>query len=263
VRGARDDPPVCCFSRPVKHVSQTQLFARASTGNRQLLAYSMSFAAREDLAMILPLPVPPAPPEDAVRFIDMSGYPDFFADLRKGFPPIYLPQPKGRSLLPRASAERTLKVHAVGDFEASFVPKHSDFARLDERFRLSNNVWNQLPRYHDYGFAVFKLKGSRRWLFGARTRSVHPMAFELPRRDPQALFFPTVHVHDGQVHAEAHFDHSLYCQADDARASGWERSRAPAKTFVRVAATGGLVDGEQPCRRRVLLGLQANDDVVV
>ena len=42
------------------------------------------------------------------------------------------------------------------------------------------------------------------------------MAFEFPTRDAARLFFPTVHVHDGSFHPMAHFDHSLYCQRDDA-----------------------------------------------
>lgn len=35
------------------------------------------------------------------------------------------------------------------------------------------------------------------------------MAFVLPRRDGRFVFFPTVHVHDGEVHPTAAFDDTL------------------------------------------------------
>src|SRR5262249_51979047 len=156
------DVPMCCFSQPVELVADTNIFARSDNG-RQFLVYSMSYAARSELAMVLPLPVPPGPSEDAVRFINLQRYPTFFDDLRRGFPP--------RMLYPRCLGARAisldapkLRVHDVGDFEASFVPRIADFDRLDERFRIPPDVWARLPAYHDFGFAVFKLKASAsRW----------------------------------------------------------------------------------------------------
>ena len=50
-----------------------------------VLGYSMTISAREDLAMVLPLPVPPNSPERAVRFISLEGYPNFFTDMDRGF----------------------------------------------------------------------------------------------------------------------------------------------------------------------------------
>lgn len=90
-----------------------------------------------------------------------------------------------------APAAAPLRVHEVGSFEASFVPSLADFSRLDARFRLPDGLWEGLPIYADYGFAVFKLK--------AGERKVHPMAFEFASRDRRQLFFPTVHIHDGQI----------------------------------------------------------------
>jgi hypothetical protein len=46
----------------------------------------------------------------------------------------------------------------------------------------------------------------------AGTHRIHPMALTFPTRDPRRLFFPTLHVHDGQFHARARFDHKLYFQ---------------------------------------------------
>src|SRR6266478_4690095 len=77
---------MCCFSRPVDRVANTNIFARSGKEGRQFLVYSMSLSAKEDLAMILPIPVPKKSKDDAVRFINLEKYPDFFKDLRAGFP---------------------------------------------------------------------------------------------------------------------------------------------------------------------------------
>src|SRR4051794_3567326 len=77
---------MCCFSKPVTHVSATNIFARTNGAARQFLVYAMSIQAKEDLAMVLPLPVKPGTDEKGVSFIDLKGYPDFFSDLDKGFP---------------------------------------------------------------------------------------------------------------------------------------------------------------------------------
>jgi hypothetical protein len=43
------------------------------------------------------------------------------------------------------------------------------------------------------------------------------MAFEFVTRQPDTLFFPTLHVHDGLVHESAKFDHYLYYQGENIR----------------------------------------------
>lgn len=203
-----------------------------------MLVYGMTFDASEDLAMILPIPVPAGSPEDAVRFIDLSACPTFFDDLSELFPVVHPPSYGGPGAVRAAPESANLVVHDVGEFEASFVPTPRDFERLDSRFRLPGEVWDALPEYADWGFCVFKLRSpSRGGLFGlfksskaraagAGGRTHHPMAFDFPRRDKGALFFPTVHVHDGLVHPTAHFDHELFCQVEPELESlvDWPRS---------------------------------------
>ena len=77
---------MCCFSRAVQKVADTNIFARPSKDGRQYLVYAMTFASKEDLAMILPLPTPKGSPENALRFINLEKYTDFFKDLAAGFP---------------------------------------------------------------------------------------------------------------------------------------------------------------------------------
>lgn len=120
----------------------------------------------------------------------------------------------------------------VGAFEASFVPRASDFDRLDPRFSLPSTLWDGIAAVGGFGFVVFKLRVSPpprglldRVLGRVPVASVafHPMAFWFPRRDRERLFFPTLHVHDGEAHPRARFDHVLYAQAS-APSEGWETS---------------------------------------
>ena len=246
---------MCIFSLLVSSVANTNIFARSSSGGRQFLVYSMQYQADSELAMILPLPTPVSPPEDAVRFIDLSSYPQFFEDMSDGFLQMSRGQPAAVALGDTAM----LKVHEVGSFQASFVPHLRDFARLDSRFRLPDQAWEQMPQYCDYAFAVFKLK--------AGAKEVHPMAFEFPRRNLQYLFFPTVHVHNGIVEPTADFDHSLYfqrpAQVDVPVDSDLMNSFGPAREFMDIARTQGIVDADMTIQMKSLQGFDINTDVVV
>lgn len=204
-------------------VSGTSIFARHCARGRQVLVYSMRVFARTPTAMILPLPVTSGSGEQALRFIDLSGYAKFFEEMDAACRPTVEALSVGAAEAVSADlAVPMLKVEDVGDFEASFAPTRDDLRRLDPRFQLPPEVWDEMPDYSDWGFAVFQLKleaSEAAWRSG---RKVHPMAFEFPTRSPARLFFPTVHVHDGGFHSTAHFDHSLYCQREDAQ----ERFRA-------------------------------------
>jgi hypothetical protein len=244
---------MCCFSQNVDVVADTNIFARGSTDGRQFLVYSMRFAAARDLAMILPIPTPKDSPEDAVRFVNLEKYEAFFDDLRKGFP---VPRSKGDAK-EGSPPKGKLAVVEVGRFVASFVPSVKDFARLDEQFRLPEGVWDRLPQYKEFGFAVFKLKKPQKG-----EQQVHPMAFEFPRAARQVLFFPTVHIHDGMVHPKANFDHALFCQVEDPPPV-WEESPSLADVFVRVKDAQGIVDGNAHVYRRLMKGPFDNKDVVI
>lgn len=250
---------MCCFSAPVDAVSRTRIFARSSEKGRQYLAYEMHFSAKQDLAMILPIPVPAKPADDAVRFVSLKDYRAFFDALDSMFP-----KPRSLGLEPKpaapeaAVASAPLPVVEVGDFEASFVPSVPEFSRLDARFRLPEGTWDKLPAYRSYGFAVFKLKPG--------TRRAHPMAFEFPRANPDRLFFPTVHIHDGTVQEKAEFDHELYCQSAEGEALGlqvWDESPGLPANFVLVDKTQGLVAADRHVYRHVVKGERKNEDVIV
>jgi hypothetical protein len=232
-------------------VTETQIFARVD-GDTQWLAYQMRVDTPSDVAMILPVPVVPGSGDHALAFVDLSGYDRFFKDLASLFPTLLSPdwQPYAKGAL-RGRASK-LVVHDVGSFEASYVPALADFSRLDPRFRLPETVWSALPQYSDWGFAVFKLKKGR-------AKRIHPMAFRFPTRDPARIFFPTIHVHDGELHPKASFDHTLYFQPPSSR-SGDVISEDPARTWIDPARACGLVDVDSCVGKRSILGLHDNED---
>lgn len=249
---------MCCFSGKVDSVHSTRIFARAAGGGRQFLAYMMAYEAGADLAMILPLPVQLPSEEKAVRFINLEKAPKLFDDFAQAFP-----QEPGKSrgavgADSQPAQSKRLDVQQVGSFEASYVPSVADFARLDERFRIAPGIWAKIPGYGDFGFAVFKLKQGK--------FTVHPMGMSFPPRDPRRLFFPTVHIHDGQVHDRAEFDHTLYLQAGpaDDRDPGehplWTESAKTAGQVLQIENTAGLVAGDLHLWRRRMTGLLRNRD---
>lgn len=242
---------MCCFSGKVS-VSGTNIFARASKDGRQFLVYSMKFSSADDVAMILPIPTPKQSAEDAVKFINLEKYEDFFTDMLKGFP---VPPSRG-SKGDFGPAPGGLKVVEVGKYVASFVPAIKDFARLDKQFRLPEGVWEKLPQYKDFGFAVFKLKKPQ-----MDVQKVHPMAFEFPRTDKGVLFFPTVHIHDRTVPAKARFDHSLFCQLGEGAPRGWRESDGLAESFIKIKDTQGIVDGKAHVYWKTMVGSFENKDV--
>lgn len=235
---------MCCFSGRVESVSDTRIFARLD-GGAQVLVYAMSVDTKAENAMVLPIPTAREAGESAVEFVSLEGHPGFFEDLDGLF--IAALSDSGS-----LSLAAPLAVRQVGAFEASFVPSSSDFGRLDPRFRLPPSLWRDVPEARDCGFAVFQLSAGR--------RSVHPMAFRFATREPEALFFPTLHLHDGSFHELADFDHWLYAQAPEGL--DWEIS----DSFVSPESAGksrGLARAGLPVHRRRVRGTFPNHDLWV
>ncbi len=238
------------------HVADTSIFARRIDAATQALVYSMQLTVAGEVAMILPLPVAPGAGEAALSFVSLEEHPRFFEDLASLFAEPELLASKGGISRLAPQAKPKLVVHEVGAFEASFVPTMADFGRLDERFRLPDSVWRGLGEYADYGFAVFRLNPGK-------AKRIHPMAFRFETRDPARLFFPTVHVHDGQVHREADFDHSLYYQRPPGADGSATAAGASADVLSALEADKevlGLVATGERVSRRNLRGTLPNRD---
>ena len=267
---------MCIFSQPVVSVTDTNIFARLESDGWQHLVYQMNFETKSNNAIILPLPVKlPAKEQKSLEFVSLKGYENFFKDLKKGFPVVLPDRPsRSGSLGIISNQAKMLKVHDVGDFIASFVPSIPDFDRLDKQFRIKKESWDLLPSYADYGFAVFQLKGLK--------GKPHPMAFKFQSRlgaaKDTSVFFPTVHIHDGEVHAREEFDHSLFLQATEYDqacgeykkrgmlvtdpATGYVRSKWKAKEFCDIKKSKGIIDGDLLVHRLEMRGRLKNEDVL-
>jgi hypothetical protein len=192
-----------------------------------------------------------------VRFIDLKEYPAFFQHVSYAFLPTAAASKEDSLMYMGMGSRSKLEVQKVGSYDASYVPTVADFSRLDERFRLPDGTWEKLPAYKDWGFAVFKLRDG--------DQQYHPMAFAFDRKSDAALFFPTVHIHDGKVHSNANFDHILYCQPGEPglALNGWKESFGPASTFVNVEKARGVVDGTRHFYRYEIKARRPNRDIYV
>jgi hypothetical protein len=225
------------------------MFARMIAPGVQGLAYSLTIAAKQDVAMILPLPVRPGSGPAAVRFVDLSAHANMFRELAALFPE----PPRLRGGFAVTALRQRLEVYTVGSFIASYVPTRADFSRLDPRFQVPDVLFRAVPEYGDYGFAVFQLAP------GANT--VHPMAFTFPTREVERLFFPCVHLHDGTWHMTAAFDHALYYQHPRIKILGATNEGDPCSTVLPARDYAKLVEPSVPMLRRELRGVEPNADV--
>jgi hypothetical protein len=260
---------MCCFSvarpaswlgrlfRPKVYVARTNILGRMISPGVQALAYGMDLASERAVAMVLPLPVVPGSGDDAVRFISLEEHPTMFMRLSVLFD-VWQTRSAPKSGGPLRLATSKLVVHKIGSFVASYVPTRADFSRLDPRFRLPDVLFNAIPAYADYGFAVFQLAPDE--------STIHPMAFSFPTRDPERLFFPTVHLHDGTFHPAAKFDHSLYYQHPRCTTPGepphnlFGTQNDEVSFLTSEEGFEGLVEPGRPLLRRPLRGKLPNAD---
>ena len=129
-------------------------------------------------------------------------------------------------------------------------------------------TWSKIPGYEKFGFVVFQL--------AAGSLKPHPMAFEFPTKNG-GLFFPTVHIHDGDVHDVEEFDHVLYMQHAglDSQVYAYQnsnvedeateliRSKYRASHFCDIEKACGLVDGNLLLHRKMVYGKLPNTDTVI
>lgn len=248
---------MCIFARTVKSVAKTHIFVRYNpTTRRMATVYQMEVGLMGENAMILPIP------GSHVEFVNLEDYPDFFKDMDKLFPENITKSVK-RGLF--SSTRNTLEVVEVGNYIASFVSTMNDWDRIDPIFRLKNNCWVEMPDYSDFGFVVFQLKFA-----SERTSKFHPMAYTYNVEEANTLFFPTTHVHDGEVELQSDYDHKLYFQMSDnfheVPSGGdlrWKIGEIMPSGRMNIAATKGLVSPVLPICRCEVKGKRNNADYIV
>ena len=260
---------MCIFSQPVESVNDTKIFARKTKKGAQYLVYQMNYSSVGTNAMILPIPTTRYVTEEkGFQFIDLSNYESFFDDLAQGFP--YVAPKVGFccSSDQKSDSLSNLAVYKVGSYVASFVPSLSEFERLDPRFVLPKETWDKVPEYENYSFVVFQLSEGE-----ARP---HPMAFRFDSK-LKDIYFPTMHIHDGEVHEREAFDHTLYLQHAwlDSQVSSYVnhhvadsmtdlvRSKFPANQFCQIEDSLGIVLPDLLVHKKILVGQLENCDYLV
>jgi hypothetical protein len=233
------------FSGDVSRVAKTRIFARPTDHATQVLVYQMEYAAENEVALILPLPTPPGSLADAVRFLDLADYPEFFQNLRDGFA-IARSAPTHD-----AKTANPAPLQQVESLDTFFLPSRADMTQLNSPIRIDVAVWDRLPEYHDYGFAVFQLPPG--------DQTLPPLALEFPMRNPNLLYFPTLELHHGTLNQDAYFDYDLFCQAH----AGWMRSYDIAFAFMDIDRSKGVLTAHQRVERFTVLGMHPNSDIVI
>lgn len=244
------------FSTPVRVASTFNFFARANA-DHQFLACNFRYEADAPFTLFLPLPTPSDAPANAVRFINLSGYDEFFSDLRRGFP--NLTRDTGKQSFTDRLREKVrdwLDLDTT-QIEFAFFPNRTVLANMREHWPVSDAVWSDLEPYADCGLVGLKLE--------AGANRLPPIAFEFPRRNPDELTFPTAH--NLPPTAAAHLRHALYAQTAQ-RSLQWRISinaedERPirARDFVKADRTLGLIEPDQPIVSRRLVGPAENVDV--
>ena len=238
---------MCIFSGDVRSVSATRIFARATDDGRPCLVYSMTVELDREVAMVLPVPIARGDArDDALTFIDLSGYPDLFEELDAGFA-----QPQAMSIgsLLGLKTRQPLVVHQVGAFVASYVPSIADLERLDARFRVPRAVF-EAQSYADWAFAVFQLERA-----GA-ARTIHPMAFVFPTRRPGALFFPDAarpQGREGRADREVRSRVVLPAREATEDPAGTRRSCRSGSSRLPNVVARGVLDPDAPVHRQLHL----------
>lgn len=236
---------MCMFLGGQVKVAGTNIYSRHIDRNRTFLAYQMRYAAKENVAMVLPVWTLPG---HAIEFVDLSKHRDFFKTLAR----ITDPTPFGlRSRGGSRSLSSEIPLERVGDYVASWVPSVDRLQDLNQALTIAPGAIETIARrYALFGFAVFKLAPA------LRGEEPHPMAFTYNHRSDE-LFFPCVHLHDGEgISKTETFDHVLYAQTE-----GGELPSDPTLELFKVEET--LHDWIVPgyLSKVSIRGVRANRDV--
>lgn len=275
---------MCIFSREVKSVSATKIFASIAYADlpwigpgrrpyvRQTLVYENQYAASDELAMVLPIPA--ALGSSSIELIDMSSRRKFFEALEALFSDPYTKSLGGRGRFMTRGGP--LPVISCGDYLVSICPRQEDMKQLHPMFQVDSDIWDDesLQHYRSYSFVVAKLK--------AGTQKMSPLAFSFVSKLASAVYFPTLHVHDGRLPARAEFDHTLYLEAPPySSVSQLERDSqfeavygGPGEAWelykgwrIRESDVSdpleGFLHNDRHLTRRVINGEQHNGDILV
>jgi hypothetical protein len=202
---------MCCFSKEVESVSNTQICVLPSTLNGadcQTVVYSCEVSMKrggKQTAMILPAFNPGNNP-DNILLHDMSDCRYFFTDLDRL---IQKPTYKSAVMQTNSWSESSapLKVKQVGAYKVSVAPSLQDLKRIDQsvlpiNLDLLKEFDKRYSAEHSYVVAAFDPDGPQSAEFS-------PFAYT-HLKSPLGWFVPTLHFHSSKMQPAEEFDHTIY-----------------------------------------------------
>lgn len=202
---------MCIIADEVESVKATHILVAKSGPNQQLTVYSNKVATNVDNVMLLPVP------SDEVEFLDFTGYTDIFVKLQTLF---RRRNTFGMEMYGDSNDNyRSLKVHKVGSYLASFAKNLGELEHIDKKVfsTLNLQLLELMHKYYkpteivpNFGFIICKLNKGPQYEY-------HPFAYRHKMYNDNTLFIPTrhVHIHNNNFvnkidREEEHWDHKIY-----------------------------------------------------
>lgn len=202
---------MCCFSRPVYSVSNTEIFV-CDAGVRQITVYGNRVQLKDGAptAMILPVPCSAANAAKegcGITVHDMSHAGPLFERMFELFPSGSLSRHTDSLDAKSNTQSSPLAVHRSGSYRYTIVPTLADFGRLRrEVFSIdpASPLAALFAAHYASGFAFLVCIIDASATFA-------PIAYEHDKHASGAVFVPTRHYHgDGADEATAHdWDHQI------------------------------------------------------
>jgi hypothetical protein len=234
------------FTSFVKVIGPTKFFARR-VEDRQFLACEFSYASDGMTALVIPIPVSNTNRDRSVKVINLSTYRNFFDHLSRVFPRENTTKQKAQPILQYVN-------HIEPITYWSTLTEFNE--KVDPRFKLAQEFWNQLSYYQDWGFVSVILPDT-----ADNFNRTFPFAFEFKTRLPDGMFIPTLELSNCHLNASTVFHHELYYQGKRRQLSDCPSTHLLEESIDYTRSRPLLVEG--PGFKRSLTGKFPNGDVVI
>jgi len=239
------------FTSFVRQIGPTKFFARR-VEDKQFLACEFNYASDGITGLVIPVPVANAGRDRSVRIIDLSTYRNFFDHLSRVFP---REDPLTMKMLKVKTQPILQYVNHIGPI--TYWPTLAEFnEKVDPRFRLAQEFWNQLSYYQDWGFVSVVLPDT-----ADTFNRTFPFAFEFRTRLTDGMFIPTLELTNCHLSPATVFHHELYYQGKRRQLSDCPSSHLLEESIDYTRSRPLLVEG--PGFKRSLIGKFPNGDIVI
>lgn len=237
------------FSSFVTVTNSVRMYGRRD-GDRQFLACELAYSSDGHTAMILPLPTAIKDRDRWLQTHSLSVYKDLFKDLDRAF---------SRDSSIQKAPKSVPVLEYVNPNHITLCASVTELAKIDQRFRLSNEFWSQLPQYCDGSYAVVILPDT-----GGRLKGVNPFSISFKSRLSgvnEPIHFPTLQIRNCYLDRVVQFHYEIYYQGSRRLLSDYPSTHPIEESMDFIRSRPLLVDGL--AYKRVLNGKTPNSDVVV